>query len=108
MVEYDGFIFPDLDDLTDEAKQGIRRQVIEAVLKRQEEIKRGEKHMDKKFIITVLGGGQGYTLTDSDMWGLRDCLYHCIGDGYLKENQGWGETMVERINKLRHSGEEDE
>ena len=59
----------------------------------------------KKFLLHQLGGGQGCTLEDTDLWGLRDCLYHCLADGYLKENREWGEGTVERINKLRESSE---
>lgn len=43
----------------------------------------------------------GITLSDTDLWGLRDCLYHCQQDGYLEENKEWGENMVQRINDFR-------
>ena len=59
-----------------------------------------------KFILTKLGGGKGYTLFDSDLWGLRDALYHGIQDGYFKENKEWAEAMAEKINELRRGDEE--
>ena len=43
----------------------------------------------------------GLTLSNTDLWGLRDCLYHCQQDGYLKENKEWGEDMIQRINDFR-------
>jgi hypothetical protein len=54
-----------------------------------------------KFILTKLGGGEGYTLTDNDLWGLRDALYHGIDSGYLKDNEKWAKGMIEKISDLR-------
>uniref|UniRef100_A0A6M3KWJ4 Uncharacterized protein n=1 Tax=viral metagenome TaxID=1070528 RepID=A0A6M3KWJ4_9ZZZZ len=42
-----------------------------------------------------------FTIQDSDLWGIRDALYHGLDDGYLEENRAWAESMLERINQLR-------
>jgi len=44
----------------------------------------------------------GLVLSDSDLWGLRDALYHCLNHGYLDENKEWGNNMVDRINSYRN------
>ena len=63
----------------------------------------------KQFILTQIGGGcTVLNLTDTDLWGLRDALYHGIQDGYFEENKEWAETMAEKINELRHGDEEHE
>lgn len=56
-----------------------------------------------KVIITVLGGGPGFTLVDTDLWGLQCALEHGLADGYLADNREWAQAMVERIRKLRNS-----
>lgn len=54
--------------------------------------------LDSKALETARAG---LTLSDTDLWGLRDCLYHCQKDGYLDENKEWGEGMLQRINDYR-------
>jgi len=45
----------------------------------------------------------GFVLSDNDLWGLRDCLYHCLDDGYAKEeNEEWTKNMTDRINDYRN------
>lgn len=63
---------------------------------------------DKKYILAVMGGGRGYTLSDQDMWGLRDAMIHCNDTGYFNENKEWAEAMLDRIRKLRSEGEEED
>jgi len=62
--------------------------------------------MANKFILTVLGGGPGYTLEDTDLWGLENALEHGLQDGYLKDNEEWAKGMLEKIRKLRNHGRE--
>ncbi len=57
--------------------------------------------MAEKYILTVLGGGPGFTLTDSDMWGIECALQHSIDDGYMKDNAEWAKNMLERVRVLR-------
>lgn len=57
--------------------------------------------MTNKVIMTVIGGGPGYTLEDTDLWGLQCALEHGIGDSYFKDNLEWANSMLERIQKLR-------
>jgi len=61
-----------------------------------------------KFILTKLGGGKGYTLLDSDLWGLSSALTHLLANTNYFEgtNKEWAEAMAEKINELRHSDEE--
>lgn len=54
-----------------------------------------------KFILTCLGGGQGYTLDDTDLWGLLTALEHGLTDGYLAPNEDWARGMLEKIRTLR-------
>ena len=61
---------------------------------------------EKKYILARIGGGRGYTLTDQDLWGLRDALYHGIDSGYFKDNKEWAESMKDKINKLREEEHE--
>jgi len=62
--------------------------------------------MGKKYILTILSGGPGYTLDDKDLWGLETALEHGLQDGYFKENEEWAKTMLERIKRLRNHGSE--
>ncbi|KKK91657.1 hypothetical protein LCGC14_2710740 [marine sediment metagenome] len=55
----------------------------------------------RKVIITTLGGGQGYTLEDTDLWGLECAIQHALADGYLAENREWAKGMLDRLGKLR-------
>ena len=48
---------------------------------------------------------EGLALSDSDLWGLRDAVYHALDDGYLDQNKEWGKLMVERINQYREHKE---
>lgn len=57
--------------------------------------------MAKKAIITILGGGPGFTLEDTDLWGLESALIHGQMDGYFDDNKEWAEAMLEKIGKLR-------
>jgi len=57
--------------------------------------------MGMKYILTQLGGGQGYTLEDTDLWGLDCALEHGLQDGYFKDNEEWARNMSNRIKKLR-------
>jgi len=50
----------------------------------------------------MIGGGQGYTLEDTDLWGLECALEHGLQDGYLEDNREWAESMLEKIKKLRN------
>ena len=63
---------------------------------------------EKQYILAVLGGGRGYTLTDQDMWGLRDAMIHCVTTGYFDENKEWAEAMLKRLRELRSDGENDD
>jgi len=58
--------------------------------------------MGNKFILTIIGGGQGYTLEDTDLWGLECALEHGLQDGDLADNREWAESMLEKIKKLRN------
>lgn len=58
--------------------------------------------MSDKFILTMLGGGQGYTLEDTDLWGLECALEHGLQDGYFADNREWAEAMLKKIRKLRY------
>lgn len=53
------------------------------------------------FIITRVGGGLGYTLRDTDLWGLECALQHALQDGYAKDNEAWTRGMLEKIQTLR-------
>jgi hypothetical protein len=55
----------------------------------------------KQYVLTVLGGGKGFTLADTDLWGLLTALNHGLDDGYFKDNLQWAEGMIERLNTLR-------
>lgn len=57
--------------------------------------------MAKQYILTVLGGGQGYTLSDADLWGLECALQHGLQDGYFTDNAEWAKGMADRLIKLR-------
>jgi len=53
------------------------------------------------YALLVIGGGQGCTLQDTDLWGLECALQHGLQDGDLEENRKWGEDMLQRLRKLR-------
>jgi len=60
----------------------------------------------KQYMITVLGGGRGYTLEDTDLWGLLCALEHGLLDGYFENegisfNRDWAKAMVNRLQILR-------
>ena len=61
--------------------------------------------MGKKFLLHQLGGGPGYTLEDTDLWGLLCALIHGQEDGYFEDNKEWAEGMLDKIRTLR--GDED-
>ncbi len=54
--------------------------------------------MDSKALSTAK---QGLQVTDSDLWGLRDALYHCQQTGYDKDNKEWTQAMLDHINEMR-------
>jgi len=54
-----------------------------------------------KVIICPLGGGRGYTLEDTDLWGLECALIHAQLDGYLEDNPEWATGMLEKLQSLR-------
>ena len=54
-----------------------------------------------KFVLTRMGGGPGYTLEDTDLWGLLCALNHCLQNGYGKENEEWYRSMISKIEILR-------
>jgi len=64
-----------------------------------------EVKMGKKFVLTILSGGPGYTLEDNDLWGLETALEHGLQDGYFKENEEWAKKMLGRIKRLRNHAE---
>jgi len=59
--------------------------------------------MPNKVVFTRLGGGPGYTLSDSDLWGLQSALQHLIiNTSYFEgRNLAWARSMVEKIENLR-------
>lgn len=57
--------------------------------------------MAKKAILTILGGGPGFTLEDTDLWGLESAIIHGQMNGYFNDNKEWAEAMLEKIGKLR-------
>ncbi len=57
--------------------------------------------------LTRIGNqNQSYSLQDTDLWGLENALQHGLQDGYLKDNEEWAKSMLERISKLREKPEE--
>lgn len=62
--------------------------------------------MAKQFVLTILSGGPGYTLEDTDLWGLECALEHGLQDGYFKDNEEWARGMQEKIRNLRNHGRE--
>jgi len=57
--------------------------------------------MEKQAILTVIGGGPGFTLEDTDLWGLESSIQHGIQDGYHDDNKEWAEGMLKKIGQLR-------
>ena len=57
-----------------------------------------------KFILTKLGGGKGYTLTDTDLWGLSSALLHLLTNTkyFEGQNKEWAEAMANKISELRN------
>lgn len=60
-----------------------------------------EQENKRFYFLTRLDGTQGYTLTDSDLWGLWSALEYGLMSGYFKDNREWAGGMVARIEKLR-------
>ncbi len=58
--------------------------------------------MPKKAILTLIGGGPGYTLEDKDLEGLECIIEHSIEDGYIHQSREWAEKMLSKIKTLRH------
>lgn len=53
-----------------------------------------------------LRGGPGYTLEDSDLWGLECAIEHALQDGYLADNREWALAFLEKLRSLRATRKE--
>jgi len=56
--------------------------------------------LDSKALETAKSSG--LVLSVNDLWGLRDCLYHCRDSGYTTgANLEWANGMLDRIAQYR-------
>jgi len=85
------------DKLDITVPDGIRTALRHAV----EKVEEKKEAPARKYIITVLGGGQGYTLEEKDLSGLECVLQFGLELSDRPENKEWLEGMLEKVRKLR-------
>lgn len=61
---------------------------------------------NRKYLLHVLGGGKGYTLEDTDLWGIECAIHDALRLGAMAGNEEWAKGMLARLSELRSTEDE--